>query len=76
MMKFIKLSSHIINTNYIKTIVLKPDKYYINFVHNKIDGVFIFGGGVIDSINDELEICKNKSPEDYKIVSDFISKLN
>ena len=76
MMKFIKLSSIIINTNHIKKITLQPNKYYIQFTHNKVDGWFIFGGGTIDSLDDEHEVCKTKSPEDYKIISDFITNLN
>ena len=34
MMKFIKLSSVIINTNNIKKITLQPNKYYIHFTNN------------------------------------------
>jgi hypothetical protein len=76
MMKFIKLSSVIINTNNIKKITLQPNKYYIHFTNNKVDGWFIFGGGTIDSIDDDIEICKTKSPQDYNSISDWISKLN
>ena len=38
MSKFIKLKNLIININYIQTIVIKPNKYYINVVSNKFDG--------------------------------------
>ena len=76
MLKFIKLSSVIINTTHIKKITLQPNKYYIQFINNKVDGWFIFGGGTVDSYTDEIEVCKTKSPEDYETISDFITKLN
>ena len=74
MMKFIKLSSVIINTNNIKKITLQPNKYYIHFTHDKVDGWFIFGGGTVDSYTDEIEICKTKSPQDYNSISDLLKK--
>jgi hypothetical protein len=39
---------------------------------NKMDGLFLFGGGVYESYNTELEVCKIKHLSDYKIVTDWI----
>ena len=77
MSKFIKLKNLIININYIQTIVIKPNKYYINVVSNTFDGskwsVAGFGMGTISSYHSEIEVCETKQYSDYKIVSDWIA---
>ena len=76
MSKFIKLTNLVININYIHSIVIKPNKYYINIMSNKIDGsnfsVAGSGFGNISSHNYEIEVCETKHSSNYKIVSDFI----
>jgi hypothetical protein len=76
MSKFIKLTNLIINTNYIQSIVIKPNKYYINVAINKFDGsqwsVTGFGMGTISSYNNEIEVCETKHSSDYKILNDWI----
>jgi hypothetical protein len=78
MSKFIKLTNLIVNVNYIQTIVIKPNKYYINVITNKFDGsnwnVPGFGIGTISSYNYEIEVCETKHSSDYKIVSDWIGQ--
>jgi len=78
MTKFIKLTNLIINTKYIQSIVIKPNKYYINVVSNKFDGSNwsnpIIGIGTISSYNSEIEVCETENSSDYKIVSDWIDK--
>ena len=77
MSKFIKLTNFIININYIHSIVIKPNKYYINVASNKFDGsgwkLPGFGIVTISSYNSEIEICETKHSSDYKIVSDWIN---
>jgi len=76
MVKFLKLTKLIINTNYIHSIVIKPNKYYLQVVSNKFEGanwsVVGFGIGNISSHNCEIEVCEIKNSGDYKIVSDWI----
>ena len=76
MSKFIKLTNFIINVNYIQSIVIKPNKYYINVASNKIDGSNwsspVFGMGTVSSHNSEIEVCETEHSNDYKIVSDWI----
>lgn len=76
MSKFMKLTNLIINTNYIHSIVIKPNKYCIYAMSNKIDGlkwsVAGCGIGTITSYNYEIEICETEHSKDYKIVSDWI----
>lgn len=76
MSKFIKFSNLILNTKYIQSIAVKPDKYHIYMVSSMFDGKSIsvagFGIGSISSQNAEIEVCKIKHSIDYKIVSDWI----
>jgi hypothetical protein len=76
MSKFIKLTTLIINTNNIQSIFIKPNKYIIHIVSNKIDGsmwnIAGFGMGTIHSYNYEIEVCEIKHSSDYKIVSHWI----
>ena len=77
MSKFIKLTNFIVNVNYIQSIVIKPNKYYINVASNKFDGsswnVAGFGMGTIFSNNSEIEVCETKHSSDYKTVSRWIN---
>jgi hypothetical protein len=74
-----KLSKLILNTNDIQKIVIQPNKYYIHIAHRKIDGfgwsIGGFGIGTISSHTSEIELCKTKDSIDYKIVFDWISKI-
>ena len=76
MSKFIKLKNLIININYIQTIVIKPNKYYINVMTNTFDGSNwsspVFGVGTISSYNSEIEVCETEHSSDYKKISDWI----
>lgn len=78
MSKFIKLTNLIININYIQSIVVKPNKYYIHVVSNKFDGTNwtspVFGIGTVSSHNYEIEVCENEHSNDYKKISDWIDK--
>ena len=72
MSKFIKLSSRIINTKYIQYITIEPDKYYIELTSNSISGGF----ALFSSDKNEIKICENKNPLDYRILHDWIKKLD
>ena len=76
MSKFIKLTN-LININYIQSIVIKPNKYYIHVESNKFDGlkwrIAGFGIGTISSHNSEIEVYETQHSSDYKIVSDSIN---
>lgn len=78
MSRFIKLTDCILNTNAIHKIIIQPNTYYI--ITKKIDGFeWKFAGSGIGSMssNDKCEftIREKEHPIDYKIVSDWISKL-
>jgi hypothetical protein len=79
MARFIKLTNRLLNTNYIHTISIKPNKYYIHHFEgiNFEGSIFLFagsGGGNVSSINNtKIEICETKNPTDYKIISNWIN---
>ena len=76
MSNFIKLTSIIINTQTIKNINVKPSSYCINLTSQKIDGFMLFSNGFLTSIDYKIDICKEKEPDDYKIISEWINKLH
>lgn len=73
MLSFIKFTSLILNVNYIQSIVIKPNKYYINLVANNYQGSKLFGTGNVSSYNSKIEVCETKNSVDYKILSDWIN---
>ena len=75
MSQFIKLTSIIINKNLITSIFMKQNKYHIYTVENNINGFMFFGSGVVNSSPEKIVICKEKSPEDYKIISKWIDTI-
>lgn len=75
MAKFIKLTNMIINTTKIITIDILPTKYNINMSTQHFDVIFIFGSGGMQTITNNIEICKNKHPNDYQIVERWIKQI-
>ena len=67
-----RLTNKIINKNVIHHIDINKDKFIIHLMTNKMDGLFVFVGGVSSSYNTELEVCKTKHSIDYKKVTDWI----
>ena len=79
MSRFLKLTNVVLNTNQIHKILIQPNKYYI--MTKKMDGFdFKIAGSGYGSIssNDrcEINVCEKENPTDYKIISDWISKIN
>jgi hypothetical protein len=63
MSKFIKLSRHIINTKYIHSINIIPEKYYINMIND-------LGKNYLK--NYKIEISKTNNPCDYEKITEWI----
>ena len=78
MSKFLHLTNLKININYIHSIVIKSNKYYIHVVSDKFNASrwSIHGFGIVHSplYSSAIEVCKIEHSTDYKIVSDWISK--
>jgi hypothetical protein len=75
MSPFIRLTILTLNTKYIHSIVVKPNKYYINMMSTHIGGVFFVLTGVVQSNNYEIVVCEKKNPADYKTVTEWLNKL-
>jgi len=77
MSKFIKFTKYLLNTNDIHLILIEPNKYYIHVVTKEIHGFNWYWGlgfGYISSHTCVIDVCRIKHSDDYKIVSDWISK--
>ena len=75
-MRFIKLSTLIINTQQISHIYIEPNKYKIYMMSSKLlNGTFLFGGGGINTDEKYFEVCKEKHRSDYHIVSEWIRQI-
>ena len=72
MTTFLKLSSIIINTKYIQKIIIGPGQYYIKLMSNGISGGMFY----FTSIGNEIKICANKDPIDYKILQNWIKETD
>ena len=75
MSKFIKLNSIIINITHIVNIIILPTKYTIFMSNKYLTGYFILGSGSIDSIGNTIDICKNRHPQDYKMIKEWIDQI-
>ncbi len=77
MSKFLKLTKLMINTKYIHSIIIEPNKYSILVTSNQIEGTnlsFIgFGFGRIASYHSEIIVSKTQDSSDYKIITDWIN---
>ena len=75
MSQFIKLTSRILNKNLISSVYIKPNLFHIYTMETVVHGAFIFGGGIVDSKHEKIEICEKENPLDYKIVKGWIDTL-
>jgi len=74
-MKFLRLSSVIINTTKISSIQIHNDKYYINVISHTFGGSFIGIFGTICSTKDQIKICKEKDTTDYQTITNWINNI-
>ena len=72
MHKFIKLSHTIINKSQIHKIIMRDNKYHIYLTCHSNSGFMIGWFGTLHPTSDTIDICKERDPEDYKIISEFI----
>lgn len=69
-MKFIRLTNMIINPFQVSVIIVKENIYHMHL--NKMSGVMLLGSGTFDS--DRINVCKDKHPDDYKVITEWIEK--
>lgn len=75
MNRYLKLSEQILNTRYIQRIVVKPQVYHLYTHTYDADGYTIMGTGAFSTKNNRIDICEERHPHDYKVVSEWIKTL-
>lgn len=76
MSKFLRLSSSVINTSYIRYIQIKQNTFHIEMFNNRIHGTMILGSGNMDVEDESFEVCAEEPPTDYKLVEEWIKNLD
>lgn len=75
---FIQLGNKIINTNMIKTITISPTQYSIDLISSNggSSGFFLAGSGWIfnNNNNETITIFKEKSPDEFDYLTEWIFK--
>lgn len=79
MSRFIKLTTLVLNIDYVRKITIQPKIYTIHLVNRDIFGhiglCYGSGYGMISSSSGEIEVCETKHPIDYKIVTEWLNKI-
>jgi hypothetical protein len=77
MSRFIKLSNRIINTAFITRVDIIADKpaYELVMATHHIDGGLLFGSGSLISRDYRIVASKEKHPESYKAIDDWIKHM-
>ena len=75
MSKFINLTSCLINKLHIVEIIKQPSKYRIYLTNSHFSGAIFFASGHMSSHNNIIEICENKDPQDYRIITNWIKSM-
>ncbi len=77
MSRFLKLSNRIVNTAFIQHVSFEKDlsRFTLHMAQNHIQGVSIVGCGSIQTNQQTIYACKEKHPESYKAIKDWIDHL-
>ena len=75
MTNFINLTSRVINKLHIIEIIKKPNKYFIYMNESYISGTLFLSSGYVSSDRNIIEICENKQPQDYRIITNWIKNI-
>lgn len=78
MSRFIRLSNKLINISQIVKIDIfnEPKSYHLVLNPINISGYHIFSFGSISSYDTSISIYEETNQEDYKIMTDWINKIN
>ena len=75
MSNFIKLTTVVINKSHIIGITIKPKIYEILITNYNMDGILLFGTGLIDVRNNIIKICETQNKEDYETITKWINNI-
>jgi hypothetical protein len=73
-MKFIRLTTMLINPSTIRTITISDKRYIIHFTSERIQGTMFFGSGGMGSYSSEFVVDKDMHSTDYRMLQCWISK--
>ena len=71
-MKFIRLSTMLINPSAIRSIILGNARFTLRFTSERTEGLLLFGSGMIESKGLELVFDKKEHPSDYDVIQSWI----
>jgi len=74
-MKFIKLSGVIINSSKISTISILDNRYIVKIANTNASGFIVAGSGWIHSVDTFIHVCQKKDPEDFNVLTKWITEL-
>ena len=75
-MKFLKLTTRIINSNYIRNISFDENTYWIDILSHNHSGFLIGGTGFLSTNYENITVCREKFPQDFKMITEWISQVN
>jgi len=79
MSRLIRLTNIVLNTNCIHTIKIQPNKYIIRLTNKEWFGhiglCYGSGYGMVSTDNTQVEVCETNHPIDYKIVTEWLNKI-
>jgi hypothetical protein len=75
MSQFLKMRNVLINTRSIEKVEMFPTAYRVFLTNYKPDGFSALGFGYIRGTTTYYQVDKDAHPEDYKMVSDWITTL-
>ena len=75
MSQFLKMRNLLINTRSIEKVEVSSNAYRIFLTNYKPEGFTIFGFGYVQGNHSVYHIEKDRHPEDFKMVSDWMDTI-
>ena len=71
MVRFIRLKNMVLNTNFLYSIKIEPEKYYLKIVKPDMKGFMAMNN---PEIFIDVKVRKDQEPGEYKAVTELINK--
>ena len=73
--KFIKIGNCLLNTNSIMRVWINPKEFQIELNPKGTSGFLMMGSGTFSANSDTIVVNKEKYPESYKYVENWIQEI-
>ena len=73
--KFIKIGNCLLNTNSIMRVWINPKEFQIELSPKGTSGFMMMGSGTFSANSDTIVVNKEKYPESYKYVENWIQEI-